>query len=81
MVEVAEPNPDGSGALSGGAMYTTYSYDALGCLLQVNQGAQMRRFRYDSLGRLTHQKLAERDATLDDGGQWVGSGQWSDVFT
>jgi RHS repeat-associated protein len=80
-VEVAEPNPDGSGALSGGAMYTTYSYDALGRLLQVNQGAQTRRFRYDSLGRLTHQKLAERDATLDAGGQWVGSGQWSDVFT
>jgi YD repeat-containing protein len=80
LVEVAEPNPGGNGALSGGAMYTAYSYDALDRLLLVNQGAQTRRFRYDSLGRLTHQKLAERDATLDDNGQWVGAGQWSDVF-
>jgi RHS repeat-associated protein len=80
LVEVAEPNPGGSGALSGGAMFTTYSYDALGRLLQVNQGAQTRRFQYDSLGRLTHQKLAERDPMLGANGQWVGGGQWSDVF-
>jgi RHS repeat-associated protein len=80
MVEVAEPNPGGNGSLSGGAMYTTYSYDALGRLVQVNQGEQARLFRYDCLGRLTHQKLAERDSTLNDNGQWVGGGQWSDVF-
>src|SRR5262249_15686939 len=69
------------GSLSSGVMYTTYSYDALDRLLQVNQGVQTRYFRYDSLGRLTHQKLAERDAALNDNGQWVGGGQWSDVFT
>jgi RHS repeat-associated protein len=80
LVEVAEPNPGGSGSLSGGAMYTTYSYDALDRLVQVNQGEQTRRFRYDSLGRMTHQKLAERGATLNDNGQWVGGGQWSDAF-
>ncbi|MGH9755555.1 MAG: RHS repeat-associated core domain-containing protein [Blastocatellia bacterium] len=81
LVEVAEPNPGGNGTLSSGALFTTYVYDALDRLIQVNQGAQTRRFRYDSLGRLTHQNLAERDATLNDGGQWVGSGLWSDVFT
>jgi len=80
LVEVAEPNPGGNGSLLGGAMYTTYSYDALDRLFQVNQGQQTRYFRYDSLGRLTHQRLAERDATLNDVGQWVGGGQWSDVF-
>ena len=80
MVEVAEPNPGGNGSLSGGAMYTTYSYDALDRLVQVNQGDQVRNFRYDSLGRLTRQKLAEREATLNDDGQWVGGGQWSDAF-
>src|SRR5262245_16036174 len=80
LVEVAEPNPGGNGSLSGGAMYTTFSYDAIDRLVQVNQGEQSRGFRYDSLGRLTHQKLAERDATLNDNGQWVGGGQWSDVF-
>jgi RHS repeat-associated protein len=80
MVEVAEPDPGGNGTLSSGAMFTTYTYDALDRLVQVNQGAQTRSFRYDSLGRLTHQKLAERDATLNDNGDWVGAGQWSDVF-
>src|SRR5262245_23468363 len=80
MVEVAEPNPGGSGALSGGAMYTTYGYDALDRLTQVSQGQQTRSFRYDSLGRLTHQKQAEQEGALNDNGQWVGSGQWSGVF-
>jgi RHS repeat-associated protein len=81
MVEVAEPDPGGNGTLSSGALFTTYTYDALDRLVQVNQGAQTRSFRYDSLGRLTHQKLAERDATLNGDGDWVGPGQWSDVFT
>ena len=48
-------------------------------LLQSNQGSQVRYFRYDGLGRLTHQKLAEKSATLNDNGQYVGSGSWSDV--
>lgn len=81
MVEVAEPNPGGDGTLSSGALFTTYSYDALNRLVQVDQGPQTRSFRYDSLSRLTHQKLAERDETLNVSGDWVGAGQWSDVFT
>ncbi|HZF38372.1 MAG TPA: hypothetical protein VE715_06100, partial [Blastocatellia bacterium] len=81
LVEVVEPNPSGDGSVASRGMPTQYYYDTLGNLTQVNQGAQTRSFRYDSLGRLTHQKLAERDATLNDGGQWVGGGQWSDVFT
>jgi RHS repeat-associated protein len=80
MVEVAEPNPGGNGAVSGGAMYTIYGYDALGRLTQVSQGEQTRLFQYDSLGRLTRQKLAEQDPTLNANGQWVGGGQWSDAF-
>jgi YD repeat-containing protein len=81
MVEVAEPDPGGDGTLSSGALFTTYAYDALDRLVQVNQGDQTRSFRYDSLGRLTHQKLAERDAKLNASGAWVEAGQWSDVFT
>ncbi|MBO0719626.1 MAG: hypothetical protein J2P41_02320, partial [Blastocatellia bacterium] len=81
LVEVAEPDPGGSGALSSGTMYTTYDYDALDRLVQVNQDQQTRKFRYDALSRLTHQKLAERDATLDDNGNYVGGGSWSDVFS
>jgi len=43
-------------------------------------GTQTRSFKYDSLGRLTAQKLAETSGTLNDAGTFVGSGTWSDVF-
>lgn len=82
IVEVVEPNPSGNGSVfAAGTLVTRYYYDALGNLLEVLQGEQQRRFRYDSLGRMTHQKLAEANATLNDAGQYVGNGQWSHVFT
>ena len=40
---------------------TTYAYDVLGNLTQVNQGVQTRSFSYSSLGRL-------RSATIPEGG-------------
>ncbi|MDQ3804394.1 MAG: hypothetical protein M3416_11250, partial [Acidobacteriota bacterium] len=81
IVEVAEPNPSGTGSVAAaGALLTNYRYDGLGNLVEVTQGSQQRRFRYDALGRMTHQKLAEAAATLNDAGQYVGSGQWSHVF-
>ncbi len=82
IVEVVEPNPSGTGSVfAAGALITRYNYNALGHLIEVLQGEQQRRFRYDSLGRMTHQKLAEANATLNDAGQYVGNGQWSHVFT
>ncbi|MGH9943951.1 MAG: hypothetical protein ACRD9R_16525, partial [Pyrinomonadaceae bacterium] len=86
LVEVVEPNPGGGGSVNeADSLLTRYSYDTLGNLVEVTQGAQVRRFRYDSLGRLTHQKLAETSATINDAGQFVGTGgagaQWSDSFT
>lgn len=85
LVEVVEPNPSGSGSVSEpGALVTTYTYNTLGDLLQINQGEQSRSFKYDSLGRLIAQKLAETSATLNDAGVYVGIGgagaQWSDYF-
>jgi len=45
---------------------------------------QVRRFRYDALRRLTHQKLAETEATLNLSGLWSTAGtendRWSEVF-
>jgi RHS repeat-associated protein len=85
LAEVVEPNPAG-----GSGFQTKYSYDALNKLVRVEQGdpqqgVQVRRFRYDSLGRLTHQKLAETEATLNLSGQWSTAGtandRWSEVFT
>lgn len=86
VVEVVEPNPNGDGSVATGGFLTRYTFDRLGQLTrteQGEQGEQVRKFRYDSLGRLTHQKMAETDATLDDNGLPVGTqtGQWSDFFT
>lgn len=80
LVEVIEPNPAG-----GAGFKTTYAYDVLGNLVRVDQGNQVRRFKYDSLGRLTQQKLAEASATLNSAGERVttepDSERWSDVLT
>ncbi|HKV37416.1 MAG TPA: RHS repeat-associated core domain-containing protein [Pyrinomonadaceae bacterium] len=81
LVEVVEPDPAGNGSVATNGLLTTLGYDTLGNLTQVVQGAQTRSFKYDSLGRLTAQKLAEVSATLNDSGTYVGSGSWSDVFT
>jgi hypothetical protein len=74
--QVVEPDPDGTGSVFGGTpLITNYSYGAQS--LRVNQGAQEWRFRFDSLGRLTHQALPGREATLDG----PGNKKFSDVFT
>lgn len=81
LVEVVEPDANGGGSVASNGARTTYAYNTLGKLALVTQGSQQRRFRYDGLGRLTHQKLAEAAATLNDAGQYVGAGgQWSNVF-
>lgn len=80
LAEVVEPNPAG-----GDGFVTRYFYDTGGNLVRVEQGDRIRRFRYDSLGRLTHQKLAEATATLNSAGNKATnepeSERWSDVFT
>jgi RHS repeat-associated protein len=83
LVEVVEPKPDGDGTVAVGGYLTTYSYDTLGNLTEVSQGTQTRSFRYDSLGRITRQKLSEASATLNNAGQYdtSGGGMWSDFFT
>lgn len=67
-----------------GSLATSYTYNTLGNLVQTEQGSQIRRFDYDSLGRLTRQKLAEQKATLDNAGDYVGAGgagaRWSNAF-
>jgi YD repeat-containing protein len=44
---------------------TQYAYSALGQLTQVTQGQQVRRFGYDSLGRLTSQSMPEKGNLSD----------------
>jgi RHS repeat-associated protein len=54
LVRVDEPDKDTGNLDVNGVpvQSTSYSYDALGNLLSVNQGEQTRTFVYDSLGRL-----------------------------
>ena len=91
LVGAVEPDPNGTGAVASNGMKTNYTYDTRGNLTLVTQGNQTRSFKYDALSRLTHQKLAERDATLSNAGAFVATrdpnqpiysgGVWSDVFT
>jgi RHS repeat-associated protein len=55
---------DGSGYLT---QATNYSYDALNNLIQVDQGGQLRDFKYDALSRLLYEKIPEQSATINDG--------------
>ena len=87
LVLAVEPDPDGDGRVfSPGCAVTQYDYNPLGQLESTVRRApgveaQSHEFRYDGVGRLTHQRLAERDATLNDAGLYRGPGhRWSDVF-
>jgi RHS repeat-associated protein len=48
---------DSSGNLT---QATNYSYDLLGNMTQVNQGNQLRTYRYDALSRRTGEKIPEQ---------------------
>ena len=83
LVEVVEPNPTGNGTVAAsGSLMTSYSYNESDELVLITQGSQERKFKYDSLGRLTRQKLAEQAATINDDGIYNGTGPllWSDAF-
>lgn len=82
-VEVIEPDPNGNGSVATNGLVTKYTFDKLKRLTQTEQGVQIRKFKYDSLGRLTRQKMAETQATLDDAGNYVGVGNgiWSEFYT
>lgn len=81
LVELVEPDPNGSGAVATNGMITTYSYDIVGNLTTIVQGDQTRSFKYDSQGRVIAQKLAETSAAINNSGTYVGVGgsgaQWS----
>ena len=62
---------DGSGFST---QATNYSYDALGNLAQVNQGNQLRTYKYDALSRLTNEKNPEQ-------GDPTQSNQWTTTYS
>ena len=65
---------DATGALAQG---TNYTYDLLNNLTQVNQGGQVRSFKYDALSRMLYERISEQQATINDG---TGT-YWTAKFT
>lgn len=62
---------------------TYYTYDALGKMVMVRQGAQKRFFKYDSFGRLirVRQPEQEHNPGLDLADAYNTEGKWSAGFT
>jgi YD repeat-containing protein len=47
LVEVVEPDQNGSGSVASNGMRTEYGYNSLGKLTSITQGPQTRSFKYD----------------------------------
>jgi RHS repeat-associated protein len=59
---------------------TNYTYNVIDKLTDVNQGGQLRAFKYDALGRLLFERIPEQSATIDDGTGtfWSSKNTWTD---
>jgi RHS repeat-associated protein len=55
---------DATGALT---QATNYTYNYLDKLTGVNQGGQLRSYKYDAMGRLLYERIPEQSATINDG--------------
>jgi YD repeat-containing protein len=74
LVTVLEQDPAVGGAPS---VATNYTYDYLDRLTQVNQGGQIRAWKYDDAGRMLYERIPEQSATINDG---TGT-TWSCAYT
>jgi RHS repeat-associated protein len=73
LASVTEQDPS-TGQLT---LNTSYTYDLLDDLTQVNQGGQVREFKYDAAKRKLYERLPEQSATINDG---TGT-MWSCSYT
>jgi RHS repeat-associated protein len=85
IIRVDEPTSAGLGTLTAPNQPTHYYYDASDNLTRVAQtegaATQERRFKYDGLSRLTHEKQVEATPKLDDNGVWqTTGGLWTKVL-
>lgn len=76
LVRLDEPTTSGLGSTSSPNQPTNYDYDALGNLVEIQQGAQTRYFKYDSLSRLIHDKQPEQDTAYTTSYS-SGNNSWS----
>jgi RHS repeat-associated protein len=74
LVAVLERDPAVGGTPS---VATNYTYDYLDDLTQVNQGGQMRAWKYDAAKRAVYERIPEQSATINDGSGTM----WSCAYT
>ena len=81
VVRVDEPNSAGSlGTVDAPAQPTSYDYNTHGNLVHIAQGSspvQHRYFKYDALGRLTHERHVEQAGTFSAADSLTGNSSWS----
>jgi RHS repeat-associated protein len=62
LIRIDEPNAAGVlGPISSPVQPTSYKYNTVGRMIEVNQGLQKRHFLYDSLGRLIRVRQPEQE--------------------
>lgn len=82
-IRVDEPAASGLGTVTAPNQPTFYYYDGNDNLSKVIQSdgtaTQERRFKYDGLSRLTHEKQVEANATLDINGAYgpIDANKWT----
>ncbi|HKV37219.1 MAG TPA: RHS repeat-associated core domain-containing protein [Pyrinomonadaceae bacterium] len=81
VVRVDEPNVSGSlGTVDAPTQATSYEYDTQGNMVHISQGSspvQHRYFKYDALGRLTHELQVEQAGTFSLSDPVTGNSSWS----
>lgn len=78
LVRVDEPNDAGQlGTEASPNQATYYTYNTLDQLIRVEQGVQNRYFRYDAMGRPTHQRHPEQDAPHSFTDSLTSNNSWS----
>jgi RHS repeat-associated protein len=63
LIKVTEQNVS-SGTLN---QETSYTYNLLDILTEVNQGGQYRKYKFDDAGRMLFENIPEQTATINDG--------------
>jgi RHS repeat-associated protein len=80
LAEVWEDRAE-TGNTSGLNYQTLYTYDLLGNLVRIQQGAQNRYFKYDAMSRPTHARHPEQSASISAADSVTGNNNWSSATT
>ncbi|MGH9914584.1 MAG: hypothetical protein ACRD63_04760, partial [Pyrinomonadaceae bacterium] len=79
IIRVDEPDKSSGnlGDTNAPLQYSYYDYDAQDNLIRITQGEQTRYFRYDGLGRATHERSVEQAAPHNFFDPVTGNSAWS----